>query len=131
MPTYSFAREAQAASVDTLYTLTGDFAGGTAANIMVPQGCSRIYQISATAGFGATAQAATMGLRISGSGVARDQNMVLVGANNIGTSVTGSAMPIVVDVDIPVVPGGTITLEGFCGGGDTGTPEIGASLLMR
>lgn len=131
MPTYSFAREASQASVDTLTALNGDFAGGTAATVIVPTGCSKIYKISASIGFGATAAAATGGLRLSGSGMVKEQNMVLVGANNIGTSVTSLTGPMEFDTDIQLIPGGVVKMEGWHGGGDTGTPEMGYSISMR
>lgn len=131
MPTYAFAREISQASVDTLTSATGDFAGGTAANVIVPQGVSRIYQIGMTAGFGATAGSATCGVRLSGSGVAKEQNMVLVGALNIGTAVTSMASPVWIDTDVQLISGGQVKIELWHGGSDTGTPEMGVGLLMQ
>lgn len=131
MPSYSFAREVQTGTVDAYVACTGDFAGGTASNVTVPPGCSKIYMIGVTWGVGATAGAGTCGVRLSGTGMAKEQRILLAAAANDGTAVTMDDVGIVHDVDCSVISGGQITIEVFNGGSDTGTPETGISLLMR
>ena len=121
-----FMREAQCAAADTWYTLQGDGAGGTRANIVIPQGCSKIVGICVSAGFGGTAGVAILCLRLTGNALKEGQQEIpLIGCANVGTSVTAEFehMP-KLKVDIPVTPGNELILQVSNSGSDTGTPEF-------
>ena len=121
-----FMREAQCAAADTWYTLQGDGAGGTRANIQIPQGCSKIVGITCSAGFGGTAGVAILVLKLSGNALKEgEQKIPLVAVANVGTSVTLEAecLPKMV-VDIPVTAGNELIIQVSNSGADTGTPEF-------
>ena len=127
MPSEFVAREAQAAALDTWYTLTGDGAGGTKSSYMVSSGKSRIAKVIMGLSSGAAASKQILLCRLSGSGIVGG-NQVITGpvANNTGTAVTAMGAPaFALNTDIGVVAGGTIEIEAkLTGTGDSGTPEV-------
>ena len=127
-----FGREAQAAAVDTWYDLTGDFAGGTLTDYQVPAGITRIYRIVPSLGIGPAASSGSAIVRITGTGVKSQQDIVISQNMNLGTSVTAVANRTQgVMVNVPVIPGGTIHLQGkLAVSGDSGTPEFGVGLWL-
>lgn len=127
-----FGREAQAAAVDTWYDLTGDFAGGTLTDYQVPAGITRIYRIVSAMGQGAAASSGECIVRITGTGVKAQQDIIVSQVYNVGTAVTCGVVPTNgILVNIPVIPGGTIHLQGkIAATGDSGTPEFGVGLWL-
>jgi len=133
MPSEFVTREAQAAAVDTWYTLTGDGAGGTKSSYMVSQGKSRVAKIIMSLGSGAAASKQILLVRLSGNGIVGGAQVVCgPGASNVGTAVSSATIAaFVLPVEIGVVSGNEIQIEAkLTGTGDSGTPEVAVGLEL-
>lgn len=130
---YYVTREIKVTAVDTATAMTKCGSEGTLNNVQVPAGCSKIAQIiAAAASDGAVVGSAGFMLRLKGAGLTQGQQNIAIGAMG-GTLATTNhaAMPaMVLDVDIPVVANGVITMEAECVETDTGSIVAIATLVF-
>jgi len=104
--------------------------------LQVPEGASAIKQLIiglATSVVEVASAGVTVCVRLSGDGLAKGGNQdIPVGGLTNGTTSTGKGnmTGVAMDVDIPVVPGGTITIQAAINGVDVGTPEIDVGLAF-
>lgn len=120
-------------AVDTASALNQLGSEGALGNIVVPSNVSAIKQvIAAAATDGAAVGASSFFLRMRGNGLRDGQQAISVGAigGTLATTNLAAGATVVVDVDIPVIPGNQITLEGEMAGADTGTARMIATLVF-
>jgi len=130
-------------------TLEGDVTGAdtrtnitsqgsvTAPSLVIPAGVTRIRKIiTAAVQDGAAAGAAVFLLRLGGSGVQKGEQALVIGAGGNIAVQTGSdanqphVVPSVLDVDIAVAGGDTITVAAEMAGEDLGTARVGVTLVF-
>ena len=118
------------AATNTAAALTTGPDGATVSNVTIPQGVSRISMIGSSITVGGAQIADTgnvLSLQLNGNGLLDGTQELVVGAtmsDETGTSVTGAmtAIPALYQrTNIFVIPGNTITLNGFYNGTDSGS----------
>ncbi len=125
-------REGTYTASGTYQVLTGDGAGGTLQDIIVPDGAQSIKQISMSIGGATTASWYGFIVRLSGTGSKNgDQYVALAGCITVGTGVVHRQAGITpVDVDIPVQPGTLQIAVSAAWNTDPGTPEVAVYLTF-
>lgn len=122
------------AAIDTANALATLGSEGALGNVVVPSNVSSIKEIIACASTdGAAVGSSTFFLRLRGNGLRDGQQAIAVGAigGTLATTGIAAGVPIVVPVDIPVIPGNQITLEGEMAGADSGTARMIATLVFQ
>ncbi len=123
------------AAVNSEVQVNTDADGNTPA-IQVPVGVSKIAQILVSIGASIVAIASagvSLCLRLKGTGLQQGQQDITVGTLREDTTSTAGAKltpPLVLDTDIPVTPGQTVSMAALMGGVDPGSPEIEATLVF-
>jgi len=117
-------REGQCANADTWYKLTGDGAGGTLNDFVVPQGIGRAYKLSVSVGLANTAAIGTVLIKLQGTAVPHGTEVIPVaGYCGNGSATTLAIEQIEIPIDAPLKPG-ILEIWGCFSGGDSGTPEL-------
>lgn len=118
--------EGELTGEDATVTLTTE--GSRTADRQVPEGASRIDKIAVAVAMSLdNADAAVFYVRMSGRGIKGGGEQIIPVSAGGGTAVQSGADPtghgvlfMLDDVDIPVVPGSSITVEGEMAAGDVG-----------
>jgi len=117
-------REGQCAASDTWYKLTGDGAGGTLNDFIVPSGIGRAYRLSVSVGLANTAATGTVLVKLAGTAVPHGSETIAVaGYTGNGNATTLAMDNVEMLIDAPLQPG-TLEIWGCYSGGDSGTPEL-------
>ena len=135
---YKSRRATMSAAVNTPTPVNLDAEGNTAGGVQIPAEASQIVQIlvSLAASIVAVASSGvTIVVRLTGDGLVDGQQDIEVGGLREDTTSTGGvrispAFPIL-DEPIKVKGGNTVNLSYVMGGVDPGSPEIGATLIVK
>ena len=127
-------REGQITASDSFTNIGGLFGQSTTSSIQVPSSSTSIVQIIASVATDSAANGVTtFGCQISGDGLSSGQETFTIGGAGVdGTPASNgqTVMPMVLDVNIPVVASNQVSVA--CAmSGDTGTCEAAITLVFQ
>jgi hypothetical protein len=133
---YYITRRASNASAVNVEVQVNTDADGNTPGLLVPFGISSIKQIISAIGASITAVAgagSAQVLRLKGAALIQGQQDLTIGFVREDTTSTGGThlyQPQIMNTDIPVTPGQSLSMATLQGGVDPGTPEVEVTLVF-
>lgn len=137
MAYYLTRNDVMTQAVDTFAPVETGADGGTAGAIRVPAGTSKITCVNVSLSASIVAVASSGGVvtvRLAGPGLKDGQQELTAGGIREDTTSTAGFKthgPVVLPVDIKVIPGNDINIAAAISGVDPGSPNIGVTLCIE